>query len=572
MKHSKIPVAQSIVSLCLSKGITQVVISPGSRNAPLTIEFTKNPTIKAYSIVDERCAAFFGLGIAQQTRKPVALVCTSGSALLNYYPAIAEAFYSDIPLVVISADRPVERIDIGDGQTIRQKNVFENHIMYSANLYSEIVPIATITDKHLLQKIVESRRHNEQEINKALNMAIEHNGPVHINVPFYEPLYEMIEEKTVTPIDVAPRPIEQEITDAVLQPFVDIWNATPRKMVLVGVNPPGVLEQEIIAWLGSDPSVIVFTETTSNIAHPHFFTRIDNMIGSLDDEGFKQLQPDILLTFGGMIISKKIKAFLRTYQPKHHWHIDAKKAYDTYFCLNKHFEIEPNTFFNSMMSKVSKGVGDYKSHWLDIRVKRDQLHTSYIQQMPWCDFKAFDQVLSSIPDQSMLQIGNSSAVRYAQLFDINKSLQVYCNRGTSGIDGSTSTAIGAAVATKLPTTFITGDLSFFYDSNALWNSYIPKNFKIIVINNSGGGIFRILPNRDKNTGDFDTFFETTHELTAKELCAMYGLKYLTANNEEECVLAKEALYASNSQPTLLEVFTPRKINDEVLLNYFKHIK
>ncbi|WP_299213466.1 2-succinyl-5-enolpyruvyl-6-hydroxy-3-cyclohexene-1-carboxylic-acid synthase [uncultured Dokdonia sp.] len=572
MKHSKIPVAQSIVSLCLRKGITQVVISPGSRNAPLTIEFTKNEDIQAYSIVDERCAAFFGLGIAQQTRKPVALVCTSGSALLNYYPAIAEAFYSDIPLVVISADRPAERIDIGDGQTIRQKNVFENHCMYSANLYSEIVPVETITDKHLLQKIVESRRHNEQEINKALNIAIEQNGPVHINVPFYEPLYEMISEKIVTPIHVAPRVIEQEITEEELQPFVDIWNTAARKMVLVGVNPPNVLDQEIIDWLGADPSVIVFTETTSNIEHLDFFTRIDNMIGSLDDEEFKQLQPDILLTFGGMVISKKIKAFLRIYQPKHHWHVDVKKAYDTYFCLNKHFELTPNTFFTSIKGKLSQATSTYKSYWLSVRAKRDQLHTSYIQQMPWCDFKAFDYILSSIPDHSMLQIGNSSAVRYAQLFDINKTLQVYCNRGTSGIDGSTSTAIGAAVATQSPTTLITGDLSFFYDSNALWNTYIPKDFKIIVINNSGGGIFRILPNRDKNTDNFDTFFETTHQLTAKELCTMYGFKYLKATNEEECVVKKDVLYASNTQPTLLEVFTPRKINDEVLLNYFKHIK
>ena len=500
------------------------------------------------------------------------MVCTSGSALLNYYPAIAEAFYSDIPLVVISADRPVERIDIGDGQTIRQKNVFENHIMYSANLYSEIVPVETITDKHLLQKIVESRRHNEQEINKALNMAIEQSGPVHINVPFYEPLYEMVSEKTVTPIQVAPRPIEQEVTDEELVPFVDIWNRANRKMILVGVNPPHVLDQEIIDWLGADPSTIVFTETTSNIEHPDFFTRIDNMIGSLDDEGFQELQPDILLTFGGMVISKKIKAFLRNYQPKHHWHVDVKKAYDTYFCLNKHFEITPNTFFKCMIPKLKQEGSGYKKHWLAIRSKRDKLHTSYIQQMPWCDFKAFDQILSVIPDHSILQIGNSSAIRYAQLFDVNRTLRVYCNRGTSGIDGSTSTAIGAAVATQSPTTFVTGDLSFFYDSNALWNDYIPKNFKIIVINNSGGGIFRILPNRDKNTDDFDTFFETTHQLTAKELCSMYGFKYFSATNEEECSEAKQQLYASDSQPSLLEIFTPRKINDEVLLNYFKHIK
>ncbi len=572
MKHSKIPVAQSIVSLCLSKGITQVVISPGSRNAPLTIEFTKNSDIKSYSIVDERCAAFFGLGIAQQTRKPVVLVCTSGSALLNYYPAIAEAFYSDIPLIVISADRPVERIDIGDGQTIRQKNVFDNHIMYSANLYSEIVPVETITDKHLLQKIGESRRHNEQEINKALNMAIEQNGPVHINVPFYEPLYEMVPEKIVTPIQVAPHPIEQEITEEEMQPFIDIWNKAQRKMILVGVNPPNAIDQSIIDILGSDPSVIVFSETTSNINHPNFFTRIDNMVGALDEEEFKILQPEILLTFGGMVISKKIKTFLRDYQPKHHWHIDVKKAYDTYFCLNKHFEITPSSFFKCFIPKIDKGKGNYKEYWLSIRTKRYQLHKTYIEQMPWCDFKAFDYILSAIPDDSMLQIGNSSAIRYAQLFDLNQTLDVYCNRGTSGIDGSTSTAIGAAVAIQKPTTLITGDLSFFYDSNALWNNYIPTNFKFIVINNNGGGIFRILPNRDKNTDNFDTFFETTHQLTAKELCAMYDIGYLSAINEEECAIAKKELYALDEQPMLLEVFTPRKINDEVLLNYFKHIK
>jgi len=152
MKYSKIPVAQSVVALCISKGITNVVISPGSRNAPLTIGFSEHPDIKAYSIVDERCAAFLALGMAQQLKQPVALVCTSGSALLNYYPAIAEAFYSDIPLVVISADRPVERIDIGDGQTIRQKNVYGNHILYSANLYSEAVLEEHPKDIKLQQK------------------------------------------------------------------------------------------------------------------------------------------------------------------------------------------------------------------------------------------------------------------------------------------------------------------------------------------------------------------------------------------------------------------------------------
>ncbi len=571
MTHSKIPVAQSIVRLCLSKGIDQVVISPGSRNAPLTIEFTKNPKITAYSIVDERCAAFFALGIAQQKGRPVALVCTSGSALLNYYPAISEAFYSDIPLVILSADRPIERIDVGDGQTIRQKNVFENHILYSANLYSEVVPSEEIRDPKVLQKIKESHRHNDQEINKALNISIENQGPVHINVPFYEPLYEMTEEVIPAPIEIHPHSAQQELNDKDIEPYADAWNQAKRKMVIIGVQVPHSISQAFLDKLGEDSSVVVFTETTSNVHHPNFFTRIDNIIGSLDEQGFKDLQPEILLTFGGMVVSKKIKAFLRNYQPQQHWHVDPKKAYDTYFCLNRHFEVATNYFLTSFFKQTERVTSAYQNTWLHVRSRRDILHTKYLDQMPWCDFKAFDIILNGIPDHTMLQLGNSSTIRYAQLFDVNKTFKVYCNRGTSGIDGSTSTAIGAAVASGLPTTFITGDLSFFYDSNALWNNYTPKNLKIIVINNNGGGIFRILPNRDKNTEVFDTFFETTHTLTAKQLCEMYGYRYLTAKDEDECAFAKAELYTSQQQPTLLEIFTPRKINDEVLLDYFKFI-
>ncbi|MDE0599893.1 MAG: thiamine pyrophosphate-dependent enzyme, partial [Dokdonia donghaensis] len=488
------------------------------------------------------------------------------------YPAISEAFYSDIPLVAISADRPIERIDIGDGQTIRQKNVFENHILYSANLYSELVPTDDVTDAKVAQKIKESQRHNNQEINKALNVAIEQSGPVHINVPFYEPLYEMTERVIDTPIEIAPQVVDKELSNNELASYAQDWNKAARKLVIIGVQDPETMSPELLDLLGNDPSVVVFTETTSNVAHPNFFTRIDNIIGSLDDAGFKDLQPEILLTLGGMVVSKKVKAFLRNYQPLQHWHVDAKKAYDTYFCLNRHFEVSASLFLEKLQAVTVPKESTYQEDWLRIRAKRDRLHSEYIAQMSWCDFKAFDHILEVIPDNSVLQLGNSSTVRYAQLFDVNKTLEVYCNRGTSGIDGSTSTAIGSAMASKKLTTLITGELSFFYDSNALWNQYIPNDFKIIVINNSGGGIFRILPNKDKNTDNFDEFFETTHHLEASKLCEMYNFKYLKATNEEECALAKNELYASSSQPTLLEIFTPRKINDEVLLDYFKFIK
>ncbi|MCC4213322.1 2-succinyl-5-enolpyruvyl-6-hydroxy-3-cyclohexene-1-carboxylic-acid synthase [Leeuwenhoekiella parthenopeia] len=572
MNYSSIPIAQSVVLLCLEKGVDHVVISPGSRNAPLTIGFTQHPDIKTYSIVDERAAGFFALGLAQQLQKPVAVVCTSGSAVLNYYPAVSEAFYSDIPLVVISADRPIERIDIGDGQTIRQRNVFENHILYSANLYSEFVAEFTIEDSKFNQKQREATKHNQQEINKALNEAIVNQGPVHINVPFYEPLYNTTTKRLVDPIIVDKEVKIQELTTEQLTPFAEKWNAAKRKIVLVGVLQPDTIEQHFLDQLGSDPSVLVFTETTSNLDHLNFFTRIDNIIGSLDATGFKALQPDILVTLGGMVISKKVKAFLRNYQPKEHWHVDPKKAYDTYFCLNKHFKVPVNHFWKQFLANTRvQTENEYQHYWLNIRERRDLMHKKYINEMPWCDFKAFDLILSRLRPKSMLQLGNSSTVRYVQLFDIDKSLKVYCNRGTSGIDGSTSTAVGAAVASSLPATLITGDLSFFYDSNGLWNQYIPRDFKIILINNSGGGIFRILPG-DKSSNAFETYFETTHDLNASHLCAMFGFEYFHADSEVSLAQAQEAFYRETNKPALLEIKTPRTVNDEVLLGYFDYIR
>ncbi|WP_373056099.1 2-succinyl-5-enolpyruvyl-6-hydroxy-3-cyclohexene-1-carboxylic-acid synthase [Zunongwangia sp. H14] len=576
MKYSKIPVARSIVSLCVAKNINHVVISPGSRNAPLTIGFTHHPQIKAYSIVDERCAAFYALGMAQQLQKPVALVCTSGSALLNYYPAIAEAFYSDIPLVVISADRPVERIDIGDGQTIRQKNVFQNHILYSANLYSEIVLESEATDKKLQQKQFESQRHNEREVNLALNKAIEEKGPVHINVPFYEPLYDLVENVEVNPLQILPEVKERTYSEKQLHAYAGLWNKAKRKMVIVGVAQPNAVEQEFLEKLAQDESVIVFTETTSNLNHPEFFTRIDTIIGPIEkDEDrealFRKLQPEILLTFGGMIVSKKIKAFLRNYNPQQHWHVDPKKAYNTFFCLNKHFEVPVNSFFSNFFPLTVKGESDYAAFWKAVKQKRQSRHEEYMDEIPYSDLKAMQFIVPKVPENYILHLGNSSTIRYAQLFKWKESLRIFCNRGTSGIDGSISTAVGAASVHKEPTLMIAGDLSFFYDSNALWNNYIPSNFRIIVLNNGGGGIFRILPG-NKNTENFDTYFETTHHLKAKSLCEMYSFEYGQASSSEETEAAMEQFFELSEKPKLLEIFTPRKVNDEVLLEYFNFMR
>ncbi|MDM1085696.1 2-succinyl-5-enolpyruvyl-6-hydroxy-3-cyclohexene-1-carboxylic-acid synthase [Myroides odoratimimus] len=551
MNYPQIELAQSIIEICKAKNIQHIIISPGSRNAPLTIGFASNPFFTCYSLADERCAAFFGMGIAQQTAFPIALVCTSGSALLNYYPAVAEAFYSQIPMVIISADRPTSKIDIGDGQTIRQRNVYENHIVYNANLTEE------------------ASNENDILINNAINTAIAQKGPVHINAPFEEPLYNTVEELTVTPtiINLETLPLQFKEFDQ----YIDSYKEATKKLILVGVNTPDALSQEMIDWLANDPSVIIMTETTSNLHHPHCVEHIDRIITTFSEEDFLTFQPDLLITFGGMVISKRIKAFLRKYKPAQHWHIDTLRHYDTYNALNKAVLDTPENFFQTIKENVEHYTTSNYYTWMQsIVTARLAKHEAYLKTIPFSDLSVFETLFAKLPKGTQLQISNSSAIRYAQLIKIDASNPVYCNRGTSGIDGSTSTAIGAAVATQKPTLLITGDIGFLYDSNGLWNNYIPKDFKILLLNNGGGGIFRILPGH-KETPVFNTYFETSHHHTAEHLAKMYNFKYQTATNKEELEQQCQLFFEDNNGPAILEVFTPTEVNNTVLSNYFRNM-
>lgn len=548
--YPKKELAQIIIAACRQFEIGTVVISPGSRNAPLTIGFTHHQDFETLSIVDERCAAFFALGIAQQTQKPVAIVCTSGSALLNYYPAIAEAHYSQIPLVVISADRPKHLIDIGDGQTIRQENVFQNHILFSANLEEG------------------KTKRNFDLLTQAFSMLTQVKGPIHINAPFDEPLYETTQQLKEFNFKVDQKIAMDNVDYKMLSKQ---WNSAKKKMILVGVHYPDAELEILLDKVADDPSVLVLTETTSNLHNKQFINSIDNLIFNLSDKEFTSLQPDILLTFGGLIVSKKIKKFLRDYQPKEHWHVNELRAFDTYFSLSKHIKIDSLTFFTHFSPLTSYSNGsDYVSKWIGFRNHTNQKHSKYLQKAPYSDLKVFEQVLKSLPENSEVQLSNSSIVRYSQLFSMKKSLTVFCNRGTSGIDGSTSTAIGAAYTSKRRTTLISGDLSFFYDSNALWNTYIPKDFRIVLINNSGGGIFKIIPG--PSTTQSLEYFETPHCLTAEHLCKMFGFKYQTASDISSLEKELKDFYQDVGKPKLLEIFTPSNQNDKVLKEYVNYIR
>jgi len=582
IKYPEIPIAQTVVQFCQMKDIQHIVICAGSRNAPLTNGFVENSFFKTYSIVDERSAAFFAMGMAQQLNTPTAVVCTSGSALLNFYPAVAEAFYSNIPLLIISADRMPHHIDIGDGQTIQQKGVFEPHLVDFAYLSPDVNhavitllenPKQKLIPKKATQKEIENKQNevqkdNEKNINSVLNHAIEKSGPVHLNVPMEEPLYGM----TTSPLEIS------HITKPMIsKPKIDFksfkkqWQEAKKKLVLVGVNDPNRIHKRWLDLIDADPSVILLTETTSNLRLPNAINSIDTLIAPLektDSDFFKILQPQILLTFGGMVVSKKIKKILRDFSPKEHWHVDPYRAYDTYYCLKQHFFMSVNAFFSELFKDYGSPKSNYKSLILDQYRIQLNLGNAYLHSVPFSDLKAFETIFSNLPQRLHLQLANSSTVRYAQLFDIPQQVEVFCNRGTSGIDGSTATAIGAALINQNPSLLVTGDLSFFYDINGLWNHHIPSNFRVILINNQGGGIFRILPG-EKDSPKYDTYFETIHDRNARQISNAFGLKYKLVKTNAGLKWALKKFFKPSHRPKLLEIKTPRKINDRVLLNFFK---
>ena len=402
----------------------------------------------------------------------------------------------------------------------------------------------------------------------ALHISVAKKGPVHINVPFEEPLYE-----TVSELQVYPKIIEftnEEKPFDIDPSTLALWKSASKKLVLVGELFPNSVEQRYLELLANDPGVVVLTEKTSNLHHPTFIDQIDTLITPFDEADLKAFQPEILVTFGGMVVSKRIKAFLRKYKPEHHWHIDELRAYDTFGALTNHFETKINVLLSQLLTEDTF-ESTYKSGVLSIWNDRVAKHQEYNSKIPFSDFKVFDFICKNLPENCQLQVSNSSAIRYIQLFDVASSIPVFCNRGTSGIDGSTSTAIGASVVSTLPTVLITGDIGFLYDSNALWNNYLPNTFKIILIYNGGGGIFRILPGHEE-TETFNTYFETSHQLNASHLAKMYGLDYFKATDETSLDQQFSTFLNQNEQPSIIEIFTPEKVNNAILLEFFRKLK
>ncbi len=551
----------NIADICARSGMGDIIISPGSRSAPLTVSFCRHPDLRCRVVMDERAAGFMALGLAQQTGKPVGLICTSGTATLNYGPAVAEAFYQQLPLLIFTADRPPEWIDQQDGQTIRQQNLYFPHCRGSFNL--------PVDYTH-----PDARWHAERIISEAINRALGPiAGPVQINVPLREPLYPAADQA------VEPQPnrkiirtvaVQASLAKADWQKLRSTWQQAGKKLIVGGMHPaaPPALDR-----LQHDPSVALIADLTANVHQtggrlPYWELALETKSAPIRE----RLAPDLLVTFGGPVVSKTLKSLLREYQPRSHWHIEpGGQIIDTFQSLTQVIPLNAATFFETLAHLADQPGGDhvpagapstYFDAWRSLGQKAHKLLVSFMAEAPFNEFQAAYDCLQALPEASRLQLSNSMPIRYANLIGLpERNIQVNSNRGVSGIDGCLSTAVGAAWTTERITTLITGDLAFFYDRNGLWHSHVPANLRIIILNNHGGGIFKLIDGPTSlSAAELEAYFFTPHPLTAKNSAADFDCDYFYCQDRPTLNQQLNEFFAPRRNAAILEIDTDSTVN------------
>jgi 2-succinyl-5-enolpyruvyl-6-hydroxy-3-cyclohexene-1-carboxylate synthase len=533
-----------LVALLKSHGVGQVVLCPGSRNSPIVQTLANHPFFACHAVTDERSAGFFALGLALQSNCPVAVCCTSGTALLNLHPAVAEAFYQQIPLIVISADRPAAWIGQADGQTVPQPDVFRSLVKKSVNLPE----IQNEEDEWYCNRL----------INEALLESDHHGkGPVHINVPVSEPLFGFTAEQLPN-VRIIKRYLSCDNSDE----WTARLNTYNRRMLITGQMPAnGTLD--IASGKALCECFALFAEHTGNLSASVPATRnFDAVLSALPEERLKELSPDLLITYGGNVVSKRLKKFLRKHPPQAHWHLSAGgEIVDLSSAVTAIIETEPYSFLQQIAA-LPLNPSCYPQQWKTLSANIPE------PQFPYSEMAAIGALLKKLPEASVLHLGNGSPVRYAQLFDIPDGIDVFCNRGTSGIDGSLSTAVGYASASGKLNFVLIGDLSFFYDMNALWNNHIGNNLRILLLNNGGGEIFHALSGLEM-TEQTRRFISGTHTASAKSWAIERDFHYTAARNSEELIEAIRFFTQPDpsTQPLLLEVFTEQAEDIRLLNGY-----
>jgi len=552
-----------IAAICAAKGVKDAVVCPGSRCAPLTLSFARHPQINTRTISDERSAGFIALGIAQQTKRTVVLICTSGTAAYNFAPAVAEAYYQRIPLLILTADRPTEWIGQWDGQTISQQHIYGKHVLKFFQLPQEY--------DH-----ADSRWAIERSVNEAVNISQGNiKGPVHINVPLREPLYENVsfskEIRVIEQLNSKPA-LSQKVVHQLSSQLNEF-----KKVLLVGGQND--LNVDLISALGNLSDFAIIGDVISNLHPiPSVVRYADSFLPALDEKTKSDLKPDLLITIGQSVISKNLKIFLRANKPRAHWHIDesTEEIIDPFQSVTTLIRHSPEDLFAALSKTIQTNESrkEYSKRWTNLDLRAAQATSDFFNSNISGELAFVDRVLKSIPDHTYLHLANSMSVRYANFCGLagnKKGVQVYSNRGTSGIDGCTSTVVGHAISTHEIHTLITGDVAFFYDRNAFWNNYLTPNLRIILLNNHGGAIFGVIDGPGATT-EADEYFITKQPLTAKHLATEFNLDYKSISNAENIASILDEFYKMGDRPKILEFESNSKEAKDLFLRLKDKLK
>ena len=551
-----------LTSLLLEYGVSDAVVCPGSRNAPIVHNLSVCEAIRCRPVTDERSAAFYALGLAIATRRPTVVCVTSGSALLNVMPAVAEAAYQHVPLVVISADRPQQWIDQLDGQTIPQSDALGRFVRKAVQL---------------------PEPHNDEErwlcrrlVNEAMHLATCRQGaPVHINVPISEPLFEFDTEQL--PQLSRFNNIKRAVIKDASMDMPDAFHKAKRPMIVIGQLAHGTISHETIRSLSE--KYVVMSEPLSNPSYMtiHFDEAIryivsDNSSINDDEDDKTAYYPDYVIYVGDTLVSKPARRFLRNAKaPSCLITPDAADIHDPLMTLTDIVECDTDSI-NALLASLCDAPDTdercrFHDRWqsfLDAYAAHADAYAPEYSQM--ATVKYFEEQLADLDIDICVHYANSSAVRLACIYAQH---YIWCNRGVNGIEGSLSTAAGFSLATHDMTVCVIGDLSFFYDQNALWNSNLRGNLRIILLNNRGGGIFRQLPGLSDSPAA-DDLVMASHENTAQGICTQNDIGYLSAKNMDEMQIGIVTLLTRESErPMLLEVFTDSNDDVKALEKYFK---
>ncbi len=499
-------------ALCL-RGVRHMLLSPGSRNAPFMLALSHFPEIAVTLQPDERSAAYTAMGVAQATNRPVVVCCTSGTAAANYLPAVVEAHYMRIPLVLLTADRPADAVDQRRGQTIRQPSLFGDYPKQSVCFTDDSL------DDTLLQHIA----------------FCANDGPIHINLPLREPLYETsaVERTAIT----APASTKKTLA-AVPSEAISFIGQSKRILLLVGqMEPNAALQEELAHWKAA--GVMVAAEATANISADLAMQHVDRWCRDAD------FAPDLLVSVGRDWVSKAIKN--RFECPIIHVE-DTASAPNAFGEVRVHLHTGAVEGLSMLRRYVANQDTAYSERWY--RADKERQEAIGSRSFPWSDFTAIRQCMQSIHDDEFLHLGNSSAVRYG-LLSPRGNYPVFSNRGTAGIDGSLSASVGQAIGLKRRGWCVMGDVSFFYDHNALWIGH--PQCTPVVINNGGGHIFQLIdgPNKQPHIAEWQ---QSPSSMSIEHISGAFGFVHHLVQDEAGLMSAMQSVRDS-SEKCVIEIVT-----------------